>query len=208
MSSLPLDDQITARLVDSVFPHGWDQNYMPEKRLDPLITRSSVLQEFSRSYDDESDGPGQTQVNVDESLMNFILDHGKKVFAISLISGVIARSLHKTMKRFQQSQFDDSRLPVAFMDPNKPPWCYLQRTWSAANRMGFEKNQWKFLVHVFDDNQVEVDLKKQHILPFTLISEKRKEGTFSDVWQVAIHEAHQKQPMRMVRYHLLSLITR
>lgn len=197
---LSLEDQVSERLAENHFPLGWTQKYMPWRRLDGLVTRSSIILEFSKDYDsDEQQG---SQVRIDEGLINFIVNSGQKLLAISLISGIESFRLHKAMEVFWKSNYTDDQLPVTSQDV-RFPWYQLK--WGAIKKQNFTTNQWMFLVRIFDHNGSKLHVRNQEILPFRLVDQQRREGTFSDVWQVEIHEEQQKQPMQMVRSHRCSI---
>lgn len=182
-----LEDQILHAFARSEFPVGWKQEYMPRNGLNGLITAESIIREFSGYEDDETP--------VEGDLIRYILDSAKKVFAISLISGVGSYGLLKAMRTFRASGFTDNELPATSTN-TQFPWSRLK--WSDVKKHNFKDNQWKFLVPVFRENQVRVKIGNRHILPFKLVNHEKKEGTFSDVWEVSIHESHQDNPMRMV----------
>lgn len=203
MSHLILEDQISHHFVTSEFPPGWTQKYMPRDCLNKLITKSTIIQELSRDDMDDWGEPSHREVDVDEDLIKFIITSAKKLFAITLISGIASKRLHMVMKIFKASHYDDSKLPTS-MDQSKPPWSHLSR-WSNVVKGRFADNQWIFLAPVFREDQVRMELDNRHILPFKLASDQRREGNFSDVWEVTINKAHQERPMVIVvfssRFH-------
>ncbi|KAL1882795.1 hypothetical protein Daus18300_000433 [Diaporthe australafricana] len=181
-----LASEILGKFAHSEFPPGWKEMYMPEGGLDELITRRSIIREF---YGDEN------RKDVDESLIKFIRHSAKKVFAISLISNVESAKLRKAMKAFNASGFTDNKLPVDADDTTFPG---PRLKWTAVQKKNFQDNQWRFLVPVFRENEVRLALGNRHILPFKLVGRERREGTFSDVWQVVIDKLHQETPMLML----------
>lgn len=201
--SRPLEDRILHRYAHSKFPSGWSQEYVPRNCLDEIITKSSIIQEFHRGSD--LDGENKRVVDVDEDLIDFILHSAKKVFAISLISGVVTSELQQTMKVFKASGFGDDKLPISFMDSKRPPWLHLKHQLSNVRKHNFMGHQWKFLVPVFRDGQINVEIGSRTILPFKLVSDQKREGTFSDVWEVTVHKAHLENPMRKVSTSSLNL---
>lgn len=195
LSHLILEDRISYYFVNSEFPKGWMQKYMPNDRLNELITEDAIITEFSRL--DELDNWGESshrQVVVDKDLLSFITTSAKKLFAIALDSGISSSRLHTVMKIFKAAGYGDSKLPAS-MDPSRPPWSHLYNRLSMAVKDRFEDNQWKFLAPTFCEDQVTMELDRRHILPFKLINDQRREGNFSDVWEVAIDKAHQEKPM-------------
>lgn len=183
-----LEDQIVGSYERSEFPPGWAQHYVPEGCLERLITKDSIIREFTR--DDESGGEKQ----VDEDLLDFILRSAQKLLAVSLLTGFNTSDLHRAMKIFKSSGFSDTKLPIKYTDRLESPWSELQ--WSAVKLGDFRNHQWKFLVPIFREDEIKLELESLHILPFTLATRDTKQGTFGDVWEVKIHESHLEKPMR------------
>lgn len=168
---------------------------MPEGHLDQLITRDSITQALS---DDHASGGGRTGPG-EEDLIKFILQSAKKLLAISLLSGLESSALRDAMELFKSNGFDDSsKLPIESLDANRLPWsCPL---WTPLRLKLFQATQWQFLVPVFRKSQIRQTLEAKRILPLSLVTRERKEGAFSDVWEVKIHEAHQEEePLSEVR---------
>lgn len=186
-----LEDQIVRNYVGAEFPPGWKQYYVPEGCLERLITKESITREFTRN--DETGG----KKHVDEDLLDFILQSAKKLLAISLLTGVDTSNLHRAMKIFKSTGFKDTRLPIKSADTLEPPWSKLQ--WSIVKLGDFQEKQWRFLVPIFREDEIKLELENLHILPFTLAAKDKKEGTFSNVYEVQIHESHLQKPMRNVR---------
>lgn len=182
-----LEDQIWDQFEENHFPYGWKQSYLPRGRLRELITRSSIIQEFTR---------GRDRTPVDGSLIGFILTSAQKLLAITLIAGITSSRLHQTMIIFKRFNFTDGQLPVTSED-QRFPWPTLK--WSVVEQRRFKDSQWMFLVRILRDDGAIKKIGNQEILPFRLVNEQQITGAFSDVWKVAIHEAHQERPMRMVR---------
>lgn len=187
-----LADEISESLEPSTFPIGSVEHYMPEGHLERFITRDSITREFSRGWN-----PGQGDHSIDPALIQFILESAKKVFAITLLSGIISKDLQITMDSLKSTPFKDIHLPIHNEDMETLPWSRL--AWAVANKKSFERKQWMFLAPVFYRNHLKIEIKSPSILPFALVPGKRRQGTFSDVWEVAIHECHQENPMRKVR---------
>lgn len=190
-----LGDQIMEELVVSTFPPGSHQVYMPEGHLDQLITEQSIIGELAGMFNLSSQE--QIDMHVDEDLIEYILKSAKKVFALSLICGIEAGALHKAIKIFKSTDFDDGSLPVKFTDSGETPWSQLQ--WPELVTHKFRQRQWMFLVPVFHRGVLDVDLEPHHILPFALASNEKPEGRSHNMWEVTVHEAHQKKPLRKVR---------
>lgn len=196
MDEPALENQIMHRVVESHFPLGCKKIYMPANRLREVITRSSIIREFSRDLDPKE------QLQLDENLISFILTSASKLLAITLITGIQSSRLHRTMRIFQKYLFTDDQLPVLSED-NIFPWSDLK--WGDLEQRIFKEVQWYFLVRVFKKKEFIMELGGREILPFRLVNQRSQGGTFSEVLEVAIQEAHQEQPMRMVSPRLGSL---
>lgn len=171
---------------------------MPEGCLDRLITRDAIIREFSK--DDEPD----EDPRIPEDLISFILQSAKKVLATSLWSGVESRQLQRAMKIFRFAAFKDSSLPVKVLDAREAPWSQLR--WNNLKLKTFQETQWKFVVPIFSEKNIKLDLENRHILPFKSVEREVKTGGFSEVYEVTVHESHQKTPMRKVCWLVLFLL--
>ncbi|KAG8164703.1 hypothetical protein KVR01_004978 [Diaporthe batatas] len=192
ITSLSLEDQVSARLTQNHFPYGWKQKYMPSRRLDELVTRPAIIREFLK--DDDSDERDASQARIDEDLITFIVTSGKKLFAISLAINIGSSPLHRTMKVFWKSNYTDQHLPVTLGDTKFPQ---SRLKWGPSKMENFTDMQWRYLVPMIEQNGSHIRIGNREILPFCLVDEQRREGTFSNVWQVRIHEEQQTEPMQM-----------
>lgn len=195
---LELEDKVSARLTENHFPLGWRQKYMPSRCLNGLVTRSSIIREFLKDDDPGQHYGSQVANGIDEGLINFIVNSGQKLFAISLIIGIESRKLQEAMNVFRRFNYTDNNLPVTSRDTTFP-WSQLK--WRALKMENFTKEQWKFVVPMIDHDGSHIKLENRQILPFCLVNPHMREGAFSNVWQVEIHEEQQRQPMRMVCSH-------
>lgn len=192
-------DQILEHLVESEFPvDSTKQRFLPQGKLDDLITKDSIAQEF------ELADSSKKRSRADNELIDLICKSAKKVFATALFSGLRGKDLRKAMSRFKRHGFSDQSLPVK---PEFDKLSYVNdKPWNMLNRFNFRDNQWRFLAPVFPNPTPDADLKMvlepEHILPFTYVDEQRREGTFGNVYQVTIHPKHQEIPMKKVNpYH-------
>ncbi|ROV94108.1 hypothetical protein VPNG_09346 [Cytospora leucostoma] len=172
---LDISTQILEHFVTSDFPPGWKQDYVPEGCLDQLITRDAIIREFSK--DDEPD----ENIHIPEDLIRFILQSAKKVLATSLWSGVESRQLQRAMKTFRSAGFKDSSLPVKVLDPREAPWSQLK--WNSVKFKTFQEMQWKFVVPIFSEDNIKLELENRHILPFKSVEREVKTGGFSEVYE-------------------------
>jgi hypothetical protein len=134
----------------------------------------------------------------DESLLNFILQSAKRVFAIILTCHFRGSDLRRMMETFRRKHFDDKDLPVT-SDALSELDCFNKRPWSAMERRLFFREQWAFLAPVFSSDNFKTDLEPDHILPFILVDQDIKSGGFSQVFHATIHPSHWTNPVLTVR---------
>lgn len=193
-----LEDEIMKKYAIAVFDNA-TQDFLPNSCIAELITEDSIRRELKID---------QNLENSDEKdLIYFILHHAKKVFAIALVSGVGGDDLFTAMKKFKQSNFrdDNNSLPVKKKALSALP-CFSGRPWKLRTTRSFFENQWRFLAPVFSSKIFKHDLEPEHILPFVWVGNEFRDGTFSQVYKVLIHEAHQENPFFTVRAQLCTLI--
>ncbi|KAK7742276.1 hypothetical protein SLS53_004419 [Cytospora paraplurivora] len=186
-----LDLKILRCYTESEFPPGWKQRYIPEGCLDQLFSRQTIIQEFTRGAEVADEHHVDEYL---EDLISFILLSAKKLMAICLMSGVDKGELRQALEIFKSNQFDDKSLPLLSLDADHPPWSQLD--WSPIKLSHFNGDQWRFYAPIFSKDNIKLVLENQHILPFQLASREPKLGAFSEVYEVTIHEAHQKEPMQ------------
>lgn len=182
-----LSDQILAKYALGVFDNP-PRSFLPSTYVDELITRPALRDVLLDEEESEEDPDG-------EELVNFIFDHAKVVFATVVMCGVRRNDLYQAMKRFQEHHFTDQSLPVKEHESKTSP-CFKvplkkrEQFWIALNTHAFLRNQFIFLAPIFSKSIFEIKLEPGHILPFTEKSSEPKEGTFSHVYRVKIHDAH------------------
>lgn len=198
-----LEDQMSEALVASVFPEGYKREFIPNDKVEELVTERSVTQALLA--DEASDEPfrdeacGSMTVNDQtHALVGFVLKSAKKLFMISLMCGMSGDRLRRAMESFHLHAFSDKDLPLT-SSKSLDHYAFRTRAWSALRRNLFMENQWKLLVPVFSPGFVRLHLEPEHILPFVHVASERREGTFGNVYQVTIHPSHQEDPVRMVR---------
>lgn len=180
-----LEDLIANSYVASMFPDDRKQNFIPSGVVNQIVTRKSITEELGAAEDD---------------LINFILRSAKKLFTISLICGLNNRKLKKAMVHFKNGCAVDEQLPVDIpLDRTPHPW-FPSTPWSKLKKTEFLNKQWMLLAPVFPAGFVKLNLKQEHIFPFTFVDKETKEGTFGAVYQVTIHEAHQEEPLRKMSH--------
>lgn len=184
-----LEDRIAKSFSYSAFPDGTKSPFIPRANVEDLVTYDSVRTELF--------GGSSAQSLAPDELINYVTSSAKKLFIISMLSNVTSSDLRKAMEKFKQHDFGDKNLPVLAEDFDNYPRCF--EDWGILKKQNFKSGQWQLLVPVFPKEFEKMQLRPEHILPFTYVDSQRKEGTFGDVYQVTIHDSHQELPMRKVR---------
>lgn len=203
--NLKLSDQILDKYVKSKFDPEAKQ-FLPEGCIDELVTLEAIIKEL-----DEKDQlkPGDLDLqegSVKKNVIDFVRGKAKKVFAITVVSGLRGQELKRAMFQFWGINFTDNSLPVK--EGNLACFRDTATLWSRVRIHHFCREQWRFLAPVFSQQNFKVDLEPEHILPFIEKDNLVKEGAFGQVFQIEIHSAHQKHPVLNVRpLSILSLLT-
>ena len=193
------DESLAGKILDS-FVAGTFQDsvryYLPEKSIDRLITRIAIENELMKvDYDSES----RSQLAV------WIVDNARKIFAIAIQCDLEPQHLLLSMRLFRKYGFTDTRnLPI------QPPEngtlsleVFHPQIWTRLKLSNFYEKQWKFLAPVFFQDKYDYDLVADYIFPFTLIEAIPRDGAFSSVYRVSIHEDHRDHPgLQDVRTYL------
>jgi len=194
--NLKLSDQILDKYVKSKFDHEVKQ-FLPGGCIDELVTLEAIIKEI---VEKDQLKPGDLDLqegSAKKKVIDFIREKAKKVFAITVVSGLRGRDLGMAMFQFMGINFIDNSLPVkegnlsCFHCPASP--------WSRVRIHNFCREQWRFLAPIFSQQNFKVDLEPEHILPFIEKDNLVKEGAFGQVFPVEIHPAHQKDPVLNVR---------
>lgn len=185
-----LADRILAKFEQSKFDNTF-KDFLPEGCIGDLITEEAVLEELPALNSETPDG---------KELLGFIQKDARKVFAIAVHSGLTGAELCDAMKLFKCNNFHDGCLPIKDIRSNKQNLnLFRRKPWNKTRVYNFYEKQWKFLAPVFSKNKFKHDLPPESILPFIWMSSTVKEGTFSQIFQVKIHESHHKDPVITVR---------
>ncbi|KAI1354102.1 acyl transferase/acyl hydrolase/lysophospholipase [Xylaria sp. FL0043] len=187
-----LGDRIVACFQQSKFPVGiGERQFLPEGRLDRLITRVSVVSAIGLPDNWEQVSPE------DKKLVNFVVESAKKVFAITVTAGMGKNDseLHKIMHLFQVYGFGDASLPVKpeSWAPENPLIRDLR--WRKVELQRFLNHQWTYLAPIFPETVWDTDLEPDCILPFTSVDSIATAGAFGSVYQVTVHPSHQEAPL-------------
>lgn len=204
VSGEDLADLIARRSVMSVFDN---QDFWPHGCIDDIITPDSVSRKLKtgnkRLRKMSPEARQEYEKNLD-GLVNFVLERGRKIFAILLCCSFKDRELRQAMQHFKDMDFGDSNLPVTDETKSQVFFCSDTKTyakpWQTFTIKNFyELYQWKFVAPVFHTGLQELDLSGNDILPFTWASFRGSSGTFGDVHEVTVHKAHQKNVVHVRR---------
>ncbi|KAI0535950.1 kinase-like domain-containing protein [Xylaria digitata] len=186
-----LGDWIVADYQRSQFPVGTgEREFLPEGCLEKLITRASVVAAMSLPSYWERMSTG------DKELVNFIVESAKKVFAITITTGISRNGpeLYKAMLVFKAHGFGDASLPVQphSWAPNVP--LVKELYWKRGELLRFMHHQWTYLAPIFPEEIWDTDLEPDCILPFTTVNARRATA-FSSIYRVTVHPSHQEHPV-------------
>jgi hypothetical protein len=204
-----LTDDLYDNVVDSTFPDA-SSTYWPENVVDELIQDGVVRREL-----DEAKG------KYSDTLVEFILHHAKKLFAIAALADSNRDKLLKAMKFFQEKGFQDSKLSTEIASHgvgsqqqsrsclSKEKLVHLDpKLWKSSIVNRICEVQWQVLVPVFSTTKTNYDFEGKTILPFTKVDIDRGDlgGAFSRVYKVKIHSGHFVDPTWDVSF--ISLLRR
>jgi hypothetical protein len=190
-----LGDQIVRQFKRSVFDK---HDFLPHGCIDTLITETAVVKELAFTEENlKKDSNGK--------LLNFILNQGKRIFAIMLIAGFKGKDLHKGMTQFRRNKFGDTSLPITEVTKSKVPFFgndenLPTRPWDSTSVRRFCNEQFAFLAPVFSNERLNLKLHAHDILPFISQDDDVKSGAFGEVHQVTVHPSHHKNPVLTVRF--------
>ncbi|KAK2929217.1 Protein kinase domain [Fusarium oxysporum f. sp. vasinfectum] len=196
------------RLLESVYPDNKPLFFSPEGSLSSIITVEAVLWGFCNGVEI----PSEIHSERLKRTVTYTLWRGKKLFAISVLSGFEGKSLQQAMKSFEMNAIWDKSLPLvasAFInmtnfwpDPAKPDqieskaidWFLnhdLERLWTDESIHIFCNNhQWKFCAPVFEETPELGRLHENYILPFTEKCNEIDEDSYGQAIKYKIHERH------------------
>ncbi|CAO2652993.1 Nn.00g024040.m01.CDS01 [Neocucurbitaria sp. VM-36] len=188
-----LSAEIKKRLVQSVFGQT-PCTFMPRGSLDSIVTTNAVYASMGISLPNEDD----------KTLLDFILNRGKRIFAVTMFAGRQPLDLYNAMVLFYNNDFDDGRLPVepwSHEYPDNPqrdlhPFQGMnvssqpnRSIWSTFHITRFIATQRIFLAPVFTTDDLNHDLGER-ILPFIWKQPKMMDDFFITVSHYEIHKDH------------------
>ena len=187
-----LGSQIVKRLDKSVFDRS---EFLPNGCIEKLITKCAVIKELGFTQEDmKKEKPSSAK------LVEFILNEGRKLFAIMLMSRFKGGDLQKGMNQFRRNKLGDAFLPITEENESKVPFFNPpKKPWDRQSIRTFCNEQWAFLAPVFSDEYLNLQLHTNEILPFICQGNGVRSGAFSEVHQVIVHPSHYKNPVLMVR---------
>lgn len=123
--------------------------------------------------------------------------HERFLLSLSLLI-FTAMTCVKRWSKLQNAYFCDSALPVTKEHLYSLAY-FAKKPWTKFRLHNFLRTQWSFLAPVFGKNKFKMDMDSDYILPFTWMNDQSKEGAFSRVFQVKVHESNLSLSLRTVR---------
>ncbi|KAG4436079.1 hypothetical protein IFR05_008435 [Cadophora sp. M221] len=183
-----LADRITLKYANSRFDDS-ENPFLPDGCLDSLVTRKSIVEEL-RDKELTPEEEERVLHKDDQTVVDYVLSEGRKVFAITIISGLRGYDLNEAMWGFYENDINDASLPIKNTVIADGVEGFPGSVWGSARRHVFFQEQWRFLAPVFSKENPAPDLKPHHILPFIRKGKSISEGASGDVYEVGIHPAH------------------
>jgi hypothetical protein len=192
-----LHTEIRERRVQSWFGKSLGQ-FLPRGQLDQLVTRNSILEAM--------DIKEQEVEEEDETLVVFVLQRAKKLFAILVT--IRHNRLQDAISLFEKHNFDDSKLPVEiwtaemFLDSQQNgtqhPFFEMQgvgkrkrdMVWDKSFIYDFQDKQWEFLAPIISTEEMNNCYGNKVIMPFVAQHASLAEGSFGVVSKYEIHKEH------------------
>lgn len=191
-----LEDRIRAGLCES-YDGG---EFLPADSIEALTARDIVKSHLSK-YSGLHELCSGTSL---ESIVEYIVDPAKPAKKLFLALAY-CEELGK-LRSLQDAGFRDEDLPIATEKKisaqgkifysvrtlkSKKFWSVFS-TWRNRDLELFHVQQWCFLAPVFTSTDFDYELDQNCPLPIVKQIEHQKGGFFSSVFEVEIHEAHQK----------------
>jgi len=190
-SGFDLVGTLLGRFVAATF-HDPNRHYLPKNAIKEVIVQTAIEQELAKI-----EGCLTTQtVKWDRErrsrLATWIRVEAPKIFAITIQCDFEPYHLLLAMYNFQRRGITDEKLPLVDKSPSQ--YTFPPKIWNQLKIVNFRDNQWKCLAPVFVQQKYSYDLKAQCIFPFTSDGAVPKDGAFSSVYRVTIHEDHHEYP--------------
>lgn len=199
------DEDMADKLARVVVKSNSDwKEFLPSGKIDGIVTQERVRQWLDSGTSQPSLEISHTGQHYLDTPADFISNRSKKIFTIMHFVSFNNDQIRQAMSQFQELGVDDRNLPLV-EDENKriflsPTIKAYRQPWTAVRVAEFLSHQWKVLAPVFDNDQTELKLDSNHILPFTRISPQAISGTFGEVHKVTIHPNHKRNGVQ-VRFH-------
>jgi hypothetical protein len=184
-------EDILHLLVDSPIDN---KKFVPADSLERAVTIDRVISTFEVA--------GISPISRTR-LAQIVIDKGKRTFATLVFTNKVCE-----IESLLNEGFTDNMLPVAYeashdvwtvrsyqpdSDNTKADTTWTSfNLWTKSDIYTFCERQWMFLAPVFRGDQFRYFLHRDIILPFMWASDKRKQSSFSTVYQAKIHISHQK----------------
>lgn len=197
---LDLSKRIYSRLKSSVFDTRLE-SFLPDGEIDGLVSMEAIQKRLLLDKIGAAAlaGLGASAVALDaeeNELVNWIHQKANKVFAIVVLVElqIVFSETLKSMKYFRAHGFNNSSLPIKNPVPSSYeqwncPEKFDSQIWHQARLSHFYRTQWWFLAPVFSTGY-RYNLEPDHTLPFVKKDQLTREGAFSFVHKITIHDAH------------------
>ncbi|KAJ9138328.1 Serine/threonine-protein kinase par-4 [Pleurostoma richardsiae] len=191
--SISLADDLYERMVKSNFTDE-EKVYWSKDVVDQLIQEHVVRRELAGA-----------RKKYKEKLIEFILHHAKKLFAMAVLADSGHGKILKMMEFFETHGFQDSNLSAEIdirsigSQQRSHPCLQMEhltslddKLWRAAILRRICEVQWQILVPVLSTAKINYDFERKTILPFTKVAVDRGNlyGPFSRVYKVKIQSGH------------------
>ncbi|KAI9150887.1 Serine/threonine-protein kinase Nek1 [Paramyrothecium foliicola] len=191
--------ELGRRMHQSKVENAFDaRRFVPRNVIDEMITSTNVQESLSLTLDD---GDGQSK-----SIIDFITSKARIFFAV-MVTIMRPKELAIAVKTLYDSRLTDEFLPITqklvdeSCNSNQERQCtdhgreldaLHKEPWDLCTLSNFYDRQWEFLAPIFERSGQVCHLKPMAILPFDYLGNDRKSGSFSNVYEVRIHPAHQR----------------
>ncbi|KAK0648736.1 hypothetical protein B0T16DRAFT_456196 [Cercophora newfieldiana] len=184
----PLSEQLYSDRLQSTFPAGTELFYWSEHRIHTLVNEDLVRWEL-----------GKAQGSYSNEIVDFILVHGRKLFAIAAGFDSDRTWLLRAMEFFRKNNIKDSELSAEIGAELR---CLERETltrldsslWTFDLAMRICDYQWRALTPVLSTDKANYDFHAKAILPFNIVGTGGMTGAFSIVHKIQIHPDHLKDP--------------
>ncbi|KAF2849504.1 hypothetical protein T440DRAFT_398982, partial [Plenodomus tracheiphilus IPT5] len=189
LESAIIENSVAATFHDPV------RKYLPERSIASIITKGAIEKEFMKIEPMSDNSLQRYDKRYRAELATWTEANARKVFATMISCQLPANHLLLSMILCRRGNFQDRDLPLEHPDNIPPPTkIFRDQIWTTGRLDAFHRCQWRFLAPVFIRNTYDYDLSADCIFPFSSDGAVNKDGAFSSVYRVSIHQDHQDHP--------------